>query len=106
MLLLQDIGRAYQSLSHYKCHRAVEQFSQLPRQHYNTPWVLVQIGKAYFEMNEQRKAEEFFKEAHELDPHNLHGNEYFGYFIIVIFTFIWLINPLTAMCFLVVQKNA
>jgi anaphase-promoting complex subunit 3 len=53
--LLQDIGRAYAALSQYDCAQAVELFAQLPLQHYNTGWVLTQVGRAFFEMADYPK---------------------------------------------------
>ena len=53
--LLQQIGKAYVALSQYECAKAVSLFSALPPQHYNTGWVMCQVGRAYFEMAEYEK---------------------------------------------------
>ena len=55
MRLLQDIGKAYSALSQYDCAQAAELFALLPLHHYNTGWVLSQVGRAYFEMAEYQK---------------------------------------------------
>ena len=55
--LLQRMGRAYQSLASYECHKALEQFSDLPPRHHNTGWVLVQVAKAHFELAQYQKVE-------------------------------------------------
>ena len=53
--LLRDIGKAYQALSRYDLKKAIELFKALPPQHYNTAWVLCQVGKALFEMAQYHK---------------------------------------------------
>ena len=55
MCLLRDMGKAYAALAQYDCAKAVEYFSELPAQHYNTGWVLSQVGRSYFEMHEYQK---------------------------------------------------
>ena len=52
LTLLQSIGKAYQALSQYSCQKAVDYFSDLPQHQLNTGWVLCQVGRAYFEMQE------------------------------------------------------
>ena len=53
--LLQEMGRAYQALASYECHKALEHFSSLPPRHYNTGWVLVHVAKAHFELAQYQK---------------------------------------------------
>ena len=55
MQLLQEIGHAYLALSQFECSRAVELFEGLAQRHYQTGWVLAQLGKAYFEQDEYKK---------------------------------------------------
>jgi len=50
MQLLQDFAAAYQALTQFECHRAIELFNLLPARHYNTGWVLCQVARAYFEL--------------------------------------------------------
>eukprot|EP00057_Strongylocentrotus_purpuratus_P020402 XP_011674876.1 PREDICTED: cell division cycle protein 27 homolog [Strongylocentrotus purpuratus] len=69
--LLRDVGKAYQALSRYDLKKAVELFKSLPPQHYNTAWVLCQVGKALFEMAQYHKAEAIFAEVRRLEPHHL-----------------------------------
>ena len=52
LTLLQAIGKAYQALSQYSCHRAVELFEELPPHQYKTGWVLCQVGRAHFELQQ------------------------------------------------------
>jgi len=55
MNLLQDIARAYQALMQFECKTAIELFTALPPQHYNTGWVLCQVGRAHFELSNYQK---------------------------------------------------
>lgn len=50
--LLQALGKAYQALSEYDCRKAIELFTDLPPHQLNTGWVLSQIGRAQFELQE------------------------------------------------------
>lgn len=52
MSLLRDMGKGYLALCSYNCKEAINILSHLPSHHYNTGWVLCQIGRAYFEMAE------------------------------------------------------
>lgn len=52
MTLMRDIGRGYLALCSYNCREAINILSQLPSHHYNTGWVLGQIGRAHFELAE------------------------------------------------------
>ncbi|XP_064646456.1 cell division cycle protein 27 homolog [Lineus longissimus] len=78
MTLLRDIGKAYLHLSQYDCKKAVQLFSELPPQHLNTGWVLCQIGRAYFEIAEYKKAEKIFSEVRQREPHHLEGMEIYS----------------------------
>ena len=55
LALLREIGRAYVALSQYDCRKAIALFSSLPPQHYNTGWVLSQVGRARYELAEYQK---------------------------------------------------
>ena len=48
MQLLQAIGTCYKALHSYDLLKAVKLFQSLPTNHFNTPWVMCQVGKAYF----------------------------------------------------------
>jgi anaphase-promoting complex subunit 3 len=55
MVLLQDLGKAYLALCQFECARALSLFSSLAVHHYNTGWVLCQVGRAHFEMAQYQK---------------------------------------------------
>ena len=52
MSLLKHIGQAYVHLSSYECKQALTAFSSLAPHHYNTGWILTQVGRAHFELAE------------------------------------------------------
>ena len=55
MQLLQELGRAYQALAQYDCQGALDLFTALPPHHYNTGWVLGQVGRAHFELTQYQE---------------------------------------------------
>lgn len=55
MQLLQELGKAYQALAQYDCQISLDLFSAIPPQHYNTGWVLCQVGRAHFELSDYQK---------------------------------------------------
>ncbi|XP_013358597.1 PREDICTED: cell division cycle protein 27 homolog isoform X5 [Chinchilla lanigera] len=56
MTLLREMGKGYLALCSYNCKEAINILSHLPSHHYNTGWVLCQIGRAYFELSEYMQA--------------------------------------------------
>uniref|UniRef100_A0A8C5PSC2 Cell division cycle protein 27 homolog n=1 Tax=Leptobrachium leishanense TaxID=445787 RepID=A0A8C5PSC2_9ANUR len=56
MSLLRDMGKGYVALCSYNCKEAINILGHLPSHHYNTGWVLCQIGRAYFEQAEYLQA--------------------------------------------------
>src|SRR5665648_186481 len=47
--LLQLLGEGYRLLCMFRCHEAVDAFSRLPVNHFQTGWVLTAVGRAYYE---------------------------------------------------------
>jgi len=56
MSLLRDMGKGYLHLCRFECQDAIELFTSLKPQHYQTGWVLAQIAKAFFEMSKYEEA--------------------------------------------------
>ncbi len=54
-----------------RCQEAVEAFGRLPVRHYNTGWVLNQVGRALFELVDYPEAARSFQAARQLDPYRL-----------------------------------
>ena len=73
--LIKVIIDGYRHLCSYRCHEALEVFNTLPREQYQTPWVLCQVGKAMCELVDYHAACEVFKKARRLAPWQLEGME-------------------------------
>ncbi|XP_069094151.1 cell division cycle protein 27 homolog isoform X1 [Pleurodeles waltl] len=78
MSLLRDMGKGYLALCSYNCKEAISILSHLPSHHYNTGWVLCQVGRAYFEMSEYMQAERVFAEIRRLESYRVEGMEIYS----------------------------
>ncbi|XP_062872200.1 cell division cycle protein 27 homolog [Trichomycterus rosablanca] len=78
MSLMRDIGRGYLALCSYNCREAINILSQLPAHHYNTGWVLGQIGRAHFELAEYMQAERIFSEVRRIESYRVEGMEIYS----------------------------
>ncbi|KAI1884132.1 hypothetical protein AGOR_G00223300 [Albula goreensis] len=78
MNLMRDIGKGYLALCSYNCKEAIAILSQLPSHHYNTGWVLVQIGRAHFELAEYTQAERIFSEVRRIESYRVEGMEIYS----------------------------
>uniref|UniRef100_A0A672SKJ4 Cell division cycle protein 27 homolog n=1 Tax=Sinocyclocheilus grahami TaxID=75366 RepID=A0A672SKJ4_SINGR len=78
MTLMRDIGRGYLALCSYNCREAINILSQLPSHHYNTGWVLGQIGRAHFELAEYMQAERIFSEVRRIECYRVEGMEIYS----------------------------
>lgn len=76
--LLQSMGRAFQALSQYECKHAIELLNELPPHQYQTGWVLCQVARAYFELNNYLQAEKVFAELRELEPYHMEGMDLYS----------------------------
>lgn len=78
MSLLKQIGQAYVYLSSYECKQALNAFSLLAPHHYNTGWVLTQVGRTHFELADYRQAEKVFAKVRQLEPYRIEGMEIYS----------------------------
>ncbi|XP_068751577.1 cell division cycle protein 27 homolog isoform X1 [Montipora capricornis] len=78
MSLLKQIGQAYVYLSSYECKQALNAFLSLAPHHYNTGWVLTQVGRAHFELADYRQAEKVFAKVRQLEPYRIEGMEIYS----------------------------
>ncbi|XP_044152694.1 cell division cycle protein 27 homolog isoform X2 [Bufo gargarizans] len=78
MSLLRDMGKGYVALCSYNCKDAINILSHLPSHHYNTGWVLCQIGRAYFELAEYLQAERVFSEVRRIENYRVEGMEIYS----------------------------
>uniref|UniRef100_A0A8C1W7K3 Cell division cycle protein 27 homolog n=1 Tax=Cyprinus carpio TaxID=7962 RepID=A0A8C1W7K3_CYPCA len=68
----------YLALCSYNCREAINILSQLPSHHYNTGWVLGQIGRAHFELAEYMQAERIFSEVRRIESYRVEGMEIYS----------------------------
>ncbi|KAM7274723.1 hypothetical protein ACFE04_016589 [Oxalis oulophora] len=71
--LLRILGEAYRLSSMYRCQDALDVYLKLPHRHYNTGWVLSQVGKAHFELVDYLEADRAFNLARRASPYSLEG---------------------------------
>ncbi|KAJ3679019.1 hypothetical protein LUZ60_017030 [Juncus effusus] len=76
--LLQTLGEGYRLSCLYKCQEALQVYQTLSEQHFNTGWVLIQVGKANFELIEHGEADRFFDLARRLFPYILDGMDIYS----------------------------
>ncbi|KAL3741901.1 hypothetical protein ACJRO7_017387 [Eucalyptus globulus] len=76
--LLRLFGEAYRLSCLYRCQDALDVYSRLTHKHYNTGWVLSQVGKAYFELVDYMEADRAFNLAHRTTPYSLEGMDIYS----------------------------
>ncbi|KAM7505835.1 hypothetical protein LguiB_004739 [Lonicera macranthoides] len=76
--LLRTLGEGYRLLCVYSCQDALDVYLKLPQKHYNTSWVLSQVGKAHFELVDYLEAERAFSHAHLVSPYSLEGMDIYS----------------------------
>ncbi|XP_030528725.1 cell division cycle protein 27 homolog B-like isoform X2 [Rhodamnia argentea] len=76
--LLRLFGEAYRLSCLYRCQDALDVYSRLPHKHYNTGWVLSQVGKAYFELVDYMEADQAFNLARRTTPYSLEGMDIYS----------------------------
>ncbi|KAL8236041.1 hypothetical protein R6Q59_017122 [Mikania micrantha] len=78
LTLLKNMGEGYRLSCLYRCQDALDVFLQLPLKHYNTAWVLSQVGKAHFELVDYIEAERAFSNARLASPYSLEGMDIYS----------------------------
>lgn len=73
LALLRILGEGYRLSCMYRCQDALDAYLKLPHKHYNTGWVLSQVGKAYFELVDYQEAHRAFSLARLASPYSLEG---------------------------------
>ncbi|KAI9672613.1 MAG: anaphase-promoting complex subunit cdc27 [Alyxoria varia] len=76
--LLSKLGNGYYSLVRYQCQPAINHFNSIPSQQRETPWVMAQIGKAYFENQDYLESEKLFHRLRKLSPSRTKDMEIFS----------------------------
>nr|XP_023877762.1 cell division cycle protein 27 homolog B [Quercus suber] len=78
MGLLRTLGEGYRLSCLYRCQEALDVYLKLPHKHYNTGWVLSQVGKAYFELVDYLEADRAFSLARQASPYSLEGMDIYS----------------------------
>lgn len=76
--LLRQIGSGYKQLSAFECVKAIEAFNAIASPQRETPWVLAQIGKAYYERSMYADAEKTFQRIRDKAPSYTEDMEVFS----------------------------
>lgn len=75
---LRSLGAAYYLLSRYQISAAIDAFRALPMAHRETPWVLAQLGKAYYEAADYSSAETCFAKILKMQPTRVEDMEVYS----------------------------
>lgn len=78
MTTFRSLGAAYYSLSRFSISSAIEGFKGLPAAQRETPWVLSQLGKAYYEAADYSNAESCFAKMVKLQPTHITETEVYS----------------------------
>ena len=76
--LFMKLGSGYFALSHYQCQDALRCFNSISASQRDTPWVLAQIGRAYFEQALYLEAEKTFTRIKTMAPSRLEDMEVYS----------------------------
>lgn len=91
--LLRKLGGGYYHLSRFQCQEALQTLTSLPTVHQGSPWVLAQMGKAYYEQGSYAEAEKFFRKMRVQAPSRLQDMEVYS-------TILWHLKRETDLSFL------
>ncbi|KAI0382896.1 putative 20S cyclosome subunit [Hypomontagnella monticulosa] len=91
--LLKKFGSGYLALSQYRCSDALAFYTSLSRTHQDTPWVLSQMGRAYYEQAAYPEAEKYYRRLRILAPTRLEDMEVYS-------TILWFLKRETDLSFL------
>ncbi|KAJ9203246.1 hypothetical protein DTO166G4_6097 [Paecilomyces variotii] len=76
--LFSKLGTGYFALNRYKCQEAIQIFNTLPQSQRETPWVLSQLGRAYYEQALYPEAEKYFIRVKTIAPSRLEDMEIYS----------------------------
>ncbi|KAI1405860.1 putative 20S cyclosome subunit [Hypoxylon fuscum] len=91
--LLKKFGSGYLALSQYRCAEALTFYNSLPRAHQDTPWVVSQMGRAYYEQAAYAEAEKYYRRLRILARTRLEDMEVYS-------TILWFLKRETDLSFL------
>jgi anaphase-promoting complex subunit 3 len=76
--LLLKVGSGYKYLSRFECDKACQAFQSISAPQRETPWVLAQIGKAFYERSMYAEAEKVFERIRDKAPSHLEDMEVYS----------------------------
>ncbi|OAX79577.1 hypothetical protein ACJ72_06102 [Emergomyces africanus] len=76
--LFAKLAEGYSALTMYKCQEAIQIFNTLPQSQRETPWVLSQIGRGYYEQGLYAEAEKYFIRVKTIAPSRLEDMEVYS----------------------------
>ncbi|PYI08901.1 TPR-like protein [Aspergillus sclerotiicarbonarius CBS 121057] len=76
--LFSKLASGYFALSRYRCAEATQIFAALSQGQRETPWVLSQIGRAYYEQAMYSEAEKYFVRVKTMAPSRLEDMEIYS----------------------------
>ncbi|KAL8042913.1 hypothetical protein ABFX02_09G083600 [Erythranthe guttata] len=76
--LLRLLGEGFRLSCLCRCQDALNIYMKLPQKHYNTGWVLSQVGRAYFELVDYLEANRAFTLARIASPYSLEGMDIYS----------------------------
>lgn len=91
--LFKKLGNGYYALSQYHCQDAIMIYSSIPRSQQDTPWVLAQMGRAYYEQAAYADAEVYYKRIRAMAPTRFEDMEVYS-------TILWHLKRETDLSFL------
>ncbi|RKF57780.1 Protein bimA [Erysiphe neolycopersici] len=91
--LSKKIGNGYYALVRYQCSEALQIYNSLPRTHRESPIIMTQIGRAYYEQAAYGEAEKVYKRLRQIAPTRFEDMEIFS-------TILWHLKRETDLAFL------
>ncbi|KAI9670047.1 MAG: anaphase-promoting complex subunit cdc27 [Caeruleum heppii] len=76
--LFGRLGDGHYSLAHFLCQEAIQSLSAIPSSQKQTPWVLAQMGRAYYEQASYTEAEKYFRKIRSTTPSRLEDMEIYS----------------------------
>lgn len=76
--LLKIFGEISKAFHLYNCEDAINLIKSLPFMHQKSSWILVTLGRCYFEVAKYKECDKVYRECIRLDPSRLEGMEYYS----------------------------
>ncbi|KAJ2894733.1 hypothetical protein MKZ38_007283 [Zalerion maritima] len=91
--LMKKISNGYVKLSKYEVDEALKFYNMLPPGQKESPWILAQVGRAYYEKADYVKAETFFRKLRHIAPSRTEDMEVYS-------TILWFLKKEVELSFL------